>query len=89
MVTLPALGEWIAARRKALGLSQTVLAKKAGIGRSTLDALENARLGELGFVKICRILAALGMEFKLQGIGSRRPTLEDLIEEDRLDQDLD
>ena len=89
MVTLPALGEAIATRRKALGLSQRVLAGRAGVGRSTLDALENARMGELGWVKVARILAALGLELKLQEIGSYRPTLEELLEENRHDQDLD
>ena len=38
----------LAHKRKALGLSQTALAKKAHVGRSTLDALENGRMGELG-----------------------------------------
>jgi len=89
MRTLPVLGEAIATRRKALGLSQAALAGKAGIGRSTLDALENGRLGELGYVKVARILAVLGLELKLQEVGSRRPTLDELLEEDRLDQDLD
>jgi transcriptional regulator with XRE-family HTH domain len=89
MLTLPTLGESIAARRKAMGLTQTVLAGKARVGRSTLDALENARIGELGYAKVARILAALGLELKLQEAGSRRPTLDELLEEDRRDQDLD
>lgn len=89
MLTLPVLGESIAARRKAMGMTQVALARKAGVGRSTLDALENARMGELGYGKVVRILAALGMEMKLQEAGSRRPTLEELQEEDRHDQDLD
>ena len=89
MQTLPTLGESIAVRRKAMGLSQVALARKAGIGRSTLDALENARLGELGYVKVARILAVLGLELNLQEMASRRPTLDELMEEDRLDQDLD
>ncbi len=89
MILLPTLGESIAARRKALGLSQVMLARKAGVGRSTLDALENARLGELGFVKVGRILAALGLEMKIQEARSKRPTLEELLEEDRHDTNLD
>jgi len=89
MLTLPTLGEGLAARRRTLGLSQLALARKAGVGRSTLEALENARIGELGFAKVTRILAALGLELKLQEAGSNRPTLEDLLEEDRHAQDLD
>ena len=89
MLTIPPLGAQIAARRRKLGLSQAQLAKKASIGRSTLDALENGRTGELGFSKITKILSALGMELKLQEMGSRRPTLDELMQEDRDDQGLD
>ena len=89
MLPLPDISAHIATRRKALGLSQAVLAKKASIGHSTLDALENGRLNELGFSKITRILSVLGLELKLQEANSRRPTLEELIEEDRNAQGLD
>jgi transcriptional regulator with XRE-family HTH domain len=89
MLPLWDIGAHIATRRKALGLSQAVLAKKASIGHSTLDALENGRLNELGFSKITRILSVLGLELKLQEATSRRPTLEELIEEDRNAQGLD
>jgi transcriptional regulator with XRE-family HTH domain len=89
MLTIFTLGSQIAARRRKLGLSQAELAKKASIGRSTLDALENGRIGELGFSKITKILSALGMELKLQEMGSRRPTLDELMQEDRDDQGLD
>lgn len=89
MLNLISLGEQIAARRKARGLSQTALARKAGVGRSTLDALENARLGELGYAKITNLLAALGLELSIQEAGLRRPTLDELLNEDRDDQGLD
>jgi len=89
MLTLSSIGEQIAAKRKTLGLSQAALAKKASVGHSTLDALENSRIGELGFSKIIKILSALGMELKLQETTSRRPTLDELMEEERDDQSLD
>lgn len=89
MLTLSSIGEQIAARRKILRLSQAALAKQARVGHSTLDALENGRLGELGFAKVVRLLAALGLELKLQESAARRPTLEELLEEDRDDQGLD
>jgi transcriptional regulator with XRE-family HTH domain len=88
-MTLTSIGEEIAARRKTLGLSQAVLAKEAKVGHSTLDALENGRIGELGLTKIARILTALGLELKIQQAASRRPTFEELMEEDRNDQSLD
>jgi transcriptional regulator with XRE-family HTH domain len=89
MLTLSSIGEQIATKRKALGLSQAALAKKASVGHSTLDALENSRLAELGFTKITKILSALGMEVKIQETSSRRPTLEELMEEERNDKGLD
>lgn len=88
-MSLLALGEQIATRRKTLGLTQPTLAKKARVGLSTLDALENGRLGELGYSKITNILTALGLELKLQEASAVRPTLEELIEEARDDQSLD
>jgi len=88
-MTLASLGGQIARRRKKLKLSQAALSRKAGVSRATLDALENGRAGELGFSKIARLLAALGMELTLQSVASSRPSLEELLEEDRDDQSLD
>ena len=89
MLSLPSVAEQIVSKRKALGLSQTALAKKARISRATLDALENGRLGELGYTKVVNILTALGLELKLQETNARRPTLEELMSEDNDDQGLD
>jgi len=89
MLDLIFIGEQIAERRKMLKLSQTALRTKAGVSRATLDALENGRAGELGFLKLSKLLAAVGLELKLQPASSHRPTLDDLIEEDRHDQSLD
>ena len=90
MVDLNSVGGQIAERRKALKLSQSALARKAGVSRATLDALENGRAGELGFAKITRLLAALGLELKLTAaVGSQRPTLDELMQEDRDDKSLD
>ncbi|HEY7333280.1 MAG TPA: helix-turn-helix domain-containing protein [Bryobacteraceae bacterium] len=89
MLGLASIGDRIAQRRKQLKLSQAALARKASVSRATLDALENGRAGELGFSKLTRLLAALGLELKLQTISSDRPTLDELIQEDRNDQGLD
>jgi len=72
MLTLSSLGGRIAAKRKEFGLTQTALARRACVGRSTLDALENARIDELGYAKVARILSVLGMELKLEQAGSLR-----------------
>ncbi len=89
MPDLPSLGLQIAEQRKKLKMSQSALSKQAGISRATLDALENGRAGEIGFSKLARLLSALGLELTLQSAASRRPTLEELLKEDRDDQDLD
>jgi len=89
MLPLTSIGEQIATRRKALGLTQPELAKKARVGLSTLDALENRRLGELGYSKITNILSALGLELTLQEASTRRPTLDELMEEESNDKGLD
>ena len=88
MLTLYSIGAQIGARRKALGFSQSALAQKAGVSRATLEALENGRSGELGFSKVANILSALGLELKLQEANLQRPTLEELLEEDRDDKGL-
>jgi hypothetical protein len=51
--------------------------------------LENGRAGELGFSKIARLLAVLGLDLTLQSASSLRPTLDEILEEDRDDQSLD
>jgi len=89
MLDLTAIGARVAEQRKKLKLSQTELAHKAGLSRATLDALENGRAGELGFAKLIKLLAALVLELKLQAASSHRPTLDELLQEDRDDQSLD
>ncbi len=86
---LISLGAQIAERRKQLKLSQAALARNAGISRATLDALENGRTGELGFSKVAKLLAALGLELTLQEERAQRPTLDELLQEDRDDQSVD
>ena len=81
MLDLATLGQLIAQHRSARRLTQAELARRARIGRSTLDALENGRAAELGFGKISRILAAIGLTLKVTEANRGRPTLEDLIAE--------
>jgi len=86
MITLTSIGPLIASRRKILRLNQFQLAQKASVSRATLDALENGRAGELGFSKVARILSVLGLELQLQEAKLRRPTLDELLQEDRDDR---
>jgi transcriptional regulator with XRE-family HTH domain len=86
MLPIPFIAEAVAARRKTLGLTQTALAEKAKVSRSTIDALENGRIGELGYTKINNILAALGLELSLRESTTRRPTLDDLMAEEHQEE---
>jgi transcriptional regulator with XRE-family HTH domain len=89
MLDLISVGRQIAQRRKTLKLSQTELSRSAGVSRATLDALENGRAGEMGFSKLAKLLAALGLELRLHATGTLRPTLDELMQEDHDDQSLD
>lgn len=89
MAGLSELSTEIGNRRRLLKLSQAELARRAHVSRATLDALENQRIGEIGFFKLSRILAVLDLELKLQAVAQRRPTLDDLRAEELDDQGLD
>lgn len=78
MLDIATLGALIAKHRTHLRLTQSELAVRARIGRSTLDALENGRIAELGFGKISRLMAALGLTLKITEANNGRPTLDEL-----------
>jgi transcriptional regulator with XRE-family HTH domain len=81
MMDLIDLGESIAAARKEKRLSQTEVARRAGVSRSTIDLLENGRGHEIGFSKASRLATAVGLELTLRAARSERPTLDDLLRE--------
>ena len=60
-MNLISIGHLIAQQRRARGLTLPELAMAAGVGRSTLAALERGKLQELGFNKVERICEALGL----------------------------
>jgi transcriptional regulator with XRE-family HTH domain len=72
----------LTASRKRQKLTQLDLARAAHVSLSTLKALESHRGDEIGFTKLTRLLAVLGLELKLQAIAPRRPTLEELLAEE-------
>ena len=76
------LGERVKAARKSKGWSQTKLAQAAGVSRARLEALENARLAEMGIKHLLRILNALDLDLRLTQFNRGRPTLEDLVAEE-------
>ena len=70
-------------------MTQSELARAVGVSRATVDALENGRVGEVGYSKIAKMLSVLGMEFRIQETRSRRPTLDELRSEESDDQGFD
>jgi transcriptional regulator with XRE-family HTH domain len=75
------IGTQIASARKVAGLSQTDLALRAKVSRATINALENGRAGDIGFSKLNRILAVIGLELDLRASSSQRPTLDELLKD--------
>ncbi|HJQ59469.1 MAG TPA: helix-turn-helix domain-containing protein [Vineibacter sp.] len=74
------LGSLLRARRQALGLSQSEVARRADVGRQWLIAVEQGKTGaELGLV--LRTLSALGLTLSIaetellgQSVPQRAPT---------------
>jgi transcriptional regulator with XRE-family HTH domain len=79
MEDLAIIGTRIARARKAASLSQIDLAFRSKVSRATINALENGRASDIGFSKLNRILAVLGLELDLQASSSQRPTLDELL----------
>jgi transcriptional regulator with XRE-family HTH domain len=75
-MNLISVGRMIGERRRAQGLTLSELAASAGVGRSTLAALEAGTLAELGFVKVGRICAALGLVLEVRPPELEAPLME-------------
>ena len=56
------LGTIIRERREALGLTQSRLAQLSGLSRQTLVGLEAGALSDLGFNRVAKVLAVLGLD---------------------------
>jgi transcriptional regulator with XRE-family HTH domain len=81
MESLESIRAAIVSKRKAFALRQQDLARLSHVSLPTIKALEQGRVAELGFNKVVRILAALGLELHLREANHGRPTLDDLTNE--------
>ncbi len=81
MTDVAELGRLIAQARKEKQVTQVELARRAGLSRATVDALENARTSDIGISRLIRILGVLGLELVVRPATQQRPTLEELLEE--------
>jgi transcriptional regulator with XRE-family HTH domain len=74
-MNLSSVGYLIAQRRRAKGLTLAALASSAGVGRSTLAALEAGKLAELGFVKVARLCDAVGLVLEARPLELETPLM--------------
>jgi transcriptional regulator with XRE-family HTH domain len=90
VIDLQQIGESVAAARKERKLRQSQVAESAGVSLRTMTLLENGRATEIGYSKLARILAGVGLELRLEPAERRRPTLDELLRQDAGDDpDLD
>jgi transcriptional regulator with XRE-family HTH domain len=75
-MNLQSMGRLIAEQRRAKGLTLHELAAAAGVGRSTLAALESGKLVELGFNKVARICAAVEFTLEARPLELKAPLME-------------
>jgi len=82
MLTLDRISSEIKAARKAKGLSQTELGRRANVSRAQLDRLENGRVSDVGFQMLLRLLRTLDLDLVLGPQNQGRPTLNELRRRD-------
>ena len=80
MQTLTELGEAVAARRKALRMSQSDVASRSGLTRESLVRFERGQLTEFGSRKLLAVLAVLRLEISFTEVGMSG-TLDELRRE--------
>lgn len=72
-MNLHGVGRLVAERRRARGVTLQALATEAQVGRSTLAALEAGKLRELGYAKVARICAAVGIVLEARSLALDKP----------------
>ena len=81
-MNLADIGGQLKTARVALKLSQSELAGRLGMSRSTISALEGKRCSEIGIAKLTALLDMVGLELTV-GPRRSRPTIDDLRAERR------
>ena len=71
------LSETIRSEHKRRRLTIQSLAQLANVDRTLISKLENKKLPDLGYAKVVRLLAILGLELSVRPTGGL-PTLDDL-----------
>jgi transcriptional regulator with XRE-family HTH domain len=82
MITLADVADQLRAARHAAGVSQTELARRAGVARTTVARMETMARGDMSVSVLLRVLEAVGYELKAVKAGHTR-TLKDALAEQR------
>lgn len=82
MIDLNDIGNEIKNARKQRKLTREKLAGLSGVSRARIEALENGRVSDMGFKGVLTLMNIVGLDFRLTTFNKKRPTLEDITEED-------
>lgn len=82
MIDLNDLGNEIKNARKQRKLTREKLSELSGVSRARIEALENGRVSDMGFKGVLTLMNIVGLDFRLTTFNNKRPTLEDILEED-------
>jgi transcriptional regulator with XRE-family HTH domain len=82
MSTLADVAHQLKAVRLAAGLTQTELARRASVSRTTVARMETVAKGDMSVSVLVRLLEAAGYDLKAVKLGHAR-TLEDVLAEQR------
>ena len=82
MSTLADVADQLKSARRAAGLTQAELARRASVSRTTVARMETVAKGDMSVSVLVRLLEAAGYELKAVKLGHAR-TLEDVLAEQR------
>lgn len=82
MTTLADIADMLKEARREAGLTQSTLAKRAGVARTTVARMETLAKGDMSVSALVRLLEGAGYDLKMVKRGHAR-TLEDILAEQR------
>lgn len=86
MTTLADVADFLRSVRREAGLSQEVLAQRAGVSRTTVARMETLAKGDMSVSALLRLLEAAGYDLQPVKQGHVR-TIEDILAEQRRGDD--
>ena len=82
MIDLIDLGNEIKNARRQRKLTREKLAELSGVSRARIESLENGRVSDMGFKGVLTLMNVVGLDLRMTTLNNKRPTLEDIMEED-------